>query len=756
MPAFEGPDVVLQLAKTAVDDLAMGHLRHLTTRIGRSSTATIDGAECRLRWTRPTLTFPPDAPEHVRMGIAIEGGVRLPSGRLLSLDAFVTSAMPPRLTQDDSGWFARFALETPDIGEIQLTYAGQPLPQDATGMALGLPTAAELDHLRAGLRDAIQRLCETIPDLPLTPSVRLGVPNPVIHAYIWPDSQGAALAFGVHPTTEGANGALPLRVTPRQTVALLLSVAPLQAALTEAAAAAMPTLPPPFALESLAVAYTDQEIRFTLTARAIGDLVGEPMTVEVVTHPTIDGGVLELDLIRVTPPAGATDGTEKIAVAVQSAAFTQALTAIVRSAIARTLGGVFATDQPVVSLDADAPTGLFTVADVHLGDGYLTLSGTLPGVDEATDPVVDGPTFDLRLTDLVKASASQRPLTLAISVVNQQQVEQPADYAWWTSLDAALRAEHGALLDVRVPEDDPGDTLPRKTRSVPQGVLEVQAALIDAWGRVARAVLEIDLRGDVNVKTLADSYATADLVQMPTDAEKALAADTLILDEAANVPGNSAPQVALSRMGTRLNATTFRPTMVLPLPQSPAHSSLLGMFAGALAMFAVFAALAAIILAHTLNPTTTPPAPTGTAVAQATYTPIVTPTVATTTTPGATLTPQPFGRFGVTPGGLQFACTTAQPPSASTPTPTPAPLAAQTLTLTNTGTAQVKWTVSQNAPAWGNFAPATGTLKPGANVTITVTPNSDLCSLPANSGLYLQFNAPNVLSLTVSVTVTHS
>ena len=742
MAAPNDPGVVLELAKSAVDALALARLREPAAYVTHTKAGTIGEATYQVQWSRPTLTFPSDVPDAVRLGLLVEGGVRLPNERILSLSTFMTTTVVPHLTQDETGQYARLALAESTLSEIRFTYAGVDLPPEPVRPALGLPDDATLATLRANLRGEIDQFLATLPDLPLTPRISS---TQTAQVHIVPETRGAALVLAMRSTADGF-ALPPLVVSERDNAAILVNSGIFAAAFDSVVAPHVATLlPDSMRLMVLRGTCAQDRLWFAAEVRVTVDDVAEALiTATIEAEPTLAAGRWHLNFDRVVAEGGVGDelAAQTLGEVLAAEGFRARLSELTQTAMQQVIVPIFGIATSDFAWQWAMPQTTspafitFAPTEVRITEGVVALIGALPP-PQFTGDFDDVPEFDLHIPNAPVVLDGGHTKQVTVSATKIQHMTPPYDYAWWQGTTNTLLLEHGPTLDViiRMAEDDPHDTLPRhlKTRELPVGVASVRAALIDSLGRVTNAALIIDL--EELSKVPADRYATIGGFALS---------------------GPRSPTVAtqqiLTGMQTRLG-TAYQPTGT----QVQARSSLLGMVAGALAVFAVVALIATFLLTHslaasgptaqaTLTPTTTTPPVTLTA-----HNPTPSPvqSVTGTISPGPSATPQPFGRFGVAPTSLQFICT------AGTTTP-------QTLTLSNTGTASVDWTTrffgmvgaSTTMQLWGSAVPASGTLLPGASIPVEIRPINSFCSTSTTGSFIVQFAAPSVVPLNISATHT--
>ena len=739
MAVPDNTGVIIEFAKSAVDALALARLRAPATYVAHTTAGTIGEATYQVQWSRPTLTFPAEIPDAVRLGVMVEGGVRLPNERIVSLSTFMTSTVVPRLTQDENGQYARMALAECTLSEIRFTYAGVALPPEPVRPALGLPDDATLATLREGLRAEFLQFLEKLPDLTLTPRLRSTLPAQV---HVISETQGAALILA----TTGAILTAPVVVSERDNAALLVDSNTFSAAFDAVVATQVVSLlPDSMRLIALRGTCAQDRLWFAAEVRVTVDDVAEARitaTIEAEPYLVADRWGLNFDRVVVEGGEGDELAAQTLGEVLATEGFRERLTDLAQTAMRQVIAPLFgaATLAPPWqwSIPQTTPAALITFAPMELRvvEGMVALIGALP-LPQFTDDFDDVPEFDLHIPSSPVALDEGHTQQVTVSATKILHMTPPYDYGWWQGTTSTMLLEHGPTLDVvlRVAEDDPHDTLPRhlKTRSLPVGVTQVRAALIDSLGHVTNAALIIDLQE--LAKAPADPYATIGGFALS---------------------GPRSPTVAtqhiLTGMQTRMG-TAYQPTVT----QVQARSSLLGMVAGALAVFAVVALIAALLLTHsfaasgpTAQATTSPTLTTPPATLLA-HNPTPTPakSVTITITPSPSATAIPFGRFGVSPTSLQFVCT------AGTTTP-------QTLTLSDTGSAPVDWTArffgmvgaSTTMQLWGSAVPASGTLLPGASISVDIRPTNNFCSTSASGSFIVQFAAPSVVPLNVDASHT--
>ncbi len=724
MPVREESACAVWLSQAAVAALVTERWRTPPPQLRQIIEGEVAGAHYKARWARPALSFPADAPGTVRFGLAAEGGVSLPSGRTLSLDAFVTATGMPQVTRDETGCFARLATSPADTGVVRLTYAGQPLPVDAPGMASGLPTPDEAQALMAALADELARAFEEQPDVPLSYTLAAPVHDSALASRVAP----AVLGMGIGDLP-------PVGLPPGADGAIVLAADDLSEAFEAVAEAngAQPIAEGAIAAQSLSCGQGALVMTLTFTAHG-----AEPENIELAATPLVTAGRLTL---ACAPVDGASARAAELAANADVAGW---LAGLAQSALLRALapllgeGAVTLDWAWLVARSGETLAVTFAPERVTCDPTALVLSGSLPIATSEAEELTDAASVELALIDGpddIEGDDARRVVT--VRAVNARDAAPPYDYAWWTTLAPAMRAEHTpglrALIPVARPiPADPEDTLPRRPHtSLPPGQAQITVALIDAFGRVARADLVIDAR-----EGAIDSHPT---IEATSTARRSGPID----DE--NLP---ASLYAPTGMGT-IYRTTVSPRVAY------ARSSIWGMLAGALATFALLATAVTIVLVQSLSPhppNTTNIQPSVTLSIAITLTPAATvatstPTPTATTKPTPTATSVPFGRFSLDVTTLQFVCAgdnTTQPLSVN---------------VTNSGTAPLTWTVQAiekiSGQPWATFSPASGKLAPKQQVVVTVTPlTPDFCVQPAASVYHLQFTAPGAVPFTV--TASHS
>jgi hypothetical protein len=735
-----GPMVMLELAQPVAAALALARVRRHLAQAARVPVA-IGAAQAQLRGVRPTLTFP--TADQVRLGVAVEGGVRLASGRILTVDSFITATAAPQVVADAAGWDVRVACNEAQIDEPRLSYAGRDLPPEADRTALGLPSDDELTTLRTALADALRELAATLPEMPLTPTFVGAGTNVMVQ--IAPEAQGAALAVGQF--ARGPRRPWPLVTRPPQTAAVLVDGAAFTAAFATVVAPQISTLiAPQMGLYALAGTCAQDRIWFAAQARVQLGAVMQSVTATIETLARLEEGRVRLDVERVaveSDPGGETHA-HALGMALTADIFCERLAGLAQAALQGAIAPLFGQGAADCSWqwapppETALPPLTYAAAQLRLTDGYCALIGAMH-VPALGAPLDDVPDLDLRVdgTPVVQEDGTE----IVATIVTVPPLPPAADCAWWTMPTGALLAEHGTTVAVtlRLGTDDPAATQPHEGAPAAPRQLTLHAAQIDAFGRVVAASIDLD----------------AQALLMPPTARAAAVF-------AASRPGN-ATQATETR--TRL-ATAYQPTV----RQAQARSSILGMLAGVLAATALLSLLAVMLLTRSTAASTTaqatPLPPTATlAVTQVPHHATPTPQIATST-PAPTATPEAYGRFRVTPSALVIACATATPaptaPATITPSPTPMPIVG-TLMLANTGNATVDWRVQTFADAgkgktvqsWAVVTPASGTLAPSASIAVSVTPDAEFCA-NTTTAYFIQFAAPpGEVAVPVNVSVSH-
>lgn len=741
MATPDEPVVAFELADTTVAALALAPLVATTGYLPHATAGVVAEVSYHLRWSRPALTFPTEAPGTVRLGLTIEGGARWANGRILSLASFVTFTVMPQPAQDEQGHYARLALATPHLGELRLTYAGVALPPEPVRPALGLPLEADLVPVREALRAEILRFIEVLPDLALSPHFASDWAGQVA---ISAAASTPALTLSLAPDAVFSNPP-PSVVTKRQPAAMLLNSAAFAAAFEVLAVPQLATLlPDSMRMLRLQGTCAQDRVWFAVQARlTVDDAAEAEVTATIEAEPRLSDGRWRLVFDRV-----AVASTPDNALAAQTLGELLAAEGFHERLMALTQGAILGAITPAMGVgSADlrwqwpfppstSAVGLTFAADhLRVVEGFFALEGTL-ALPTHAEELEDAPEGDLRIAGAPVALDGGLSQQVTVRAVAAHGLTPPLDYAWWQGNGNGLLLEHSPEIAVvlRVAEDDPTYTLPRhlKSRSGPIGRTTLRAAIIDCQGNVAEAITEIDL---------------AEL------AAGAAEPGTPLVGTAAGpgVSRNLATQHATA-MTTRVG-TAYQPTVT----QVQARSSVLGMVAGGLAVFAILAVVATFFLTHSLAApgltaqATHTPAPTQPVATHTAHSPTPTPRPGATSTPGPTATPQPFGRFSVTPDSLQFICTGG----------TTAPM---TLNLANIGQASINWTAKvfgavsagTTVQPWAAVAPTAGTLAPGASVTITVTPAASFCQAPSAQSYTLQFAAPNQAVVPSNVMATHN
>jgi hypothetical protein len=731
---------VCELTKTAVERLALAHLLHAIPQLPQRTTGTVGEATYEVQWSRPALTFPAEAPDAVRLGLVMTGGVRWPTGRILSIETFATLTVIPQLAPGTTGWFVRLQPATPELTPLRLTYAGEPLPPEPVRPALGLPNDAALGALREGLEQELHRFLDLLPDLPLSPGI---VTQHVGQIHIAPEGGGAALALCLtpEPTTIAA---LPVVVTERHPTALLVNGAAFAAQFDALVAPALDALLPT-TMRLVALHGTCAQDRLWFAVQASVEVAGET---EAVVNATIEAEplmeaqrlLLRIERVAAESAPGNELAAQTLGEVLTTEGFRERLMELTQTALQHALAEAIetpATDfrwQWALPLALPPETRPFAISATRVAEGYFALLGNwpLPTLPETEE---DAPDCDL-LVEGMPQPVDDGPMRLVtVGVTHIKGLTPPYDYAWWNGTSQTMLLEHEATLAValRVAEDDPEDTMPRHLRlhSLPLGITQVRVALMDRMGRVVSTALEVDLHHLSMVN--GDPAATVGVF-------------------AQSSPAGVTAATRMMTKGMQTQATALAPTVA----QVQARSSFLGMVAGALGVFALGAALAALVLtrslpgfaAQTSTTTNTPVLPTVTAT-QLAHIPTATahPKPTATRTPAPTATPERYGRFAATPTTLLFICTAGD-------------TAPQTVTLTNTGTATLTWVVgffsAPQMPPWGSAAPNTGSLAPNATGQVTITPDSTWCATPTTTTFTLQFSAPNQTVVPYNISVSHT
>jgi hypothetical protein len=728
--------VAIHVAKSAIDALVMDRLHHPPPQVQREFLGEHEGSRFRLRWTRPALTFPDDVPDTVRIGLAFEGGVQLASGRILSCDMFVTATAAPRITNDENGWFIRLTPDHIEPGEIHLTYAGAPLGTMRARLGSDLPDEAALAGLREALATAIIHFYEEFPDIPLTygfPTHSIAPEAAAIHVYSETHGRALIIALTLPDDVIESGGedmaSMPPQffVTPLENIALTISADAFSAAFARGWAARS-TLHEDIA--ELAATLDGEIILFTGEAATE---TGQHESFTLQAHPEItEDGALILTYIE----SEVVTKDDTIAALHPSLAklTEQALQDILTPALGKP-GGALTWFWHVVR---GATPGMLRFAPqrVQIAAGMLSLVGELPVEPATSDLPDDGPNCDLRVVRGSDDPLDDDTPAFSVRVTHQQGVVAPCDYAWQWSLSPAP-AEHGPLLKVpaAMVESEPDSTLTPHTRLLPRGVVAITATLIDAFGRVAQAAVEIDMSAGDDAPVPAGIVAIS---ETPTIAPRALTH--------AGVAVPARPVVPATNYATAYRATAQRMTVSQPVAKHPRRAW--NVIATVLAIFALIFTAGAFLLAHaatsgTENVVIPPPVTPTTTTASST----VLPQVTAGATPSPTATPELFGRFDTTTTAMQFTCSGGS-------------AGAETLALSNNGTGPLDWTahvigtLQDGTTPWAVVSPASGTLAPGAvnAATVTVTPNSGFCSMPAGTTFQIQFTAPAAVPLTIAAT----
>ena len=92
---------------------------------------------------------------------------RLPSGRIISVDTFVTITASPQLEYRDDAWIALLPLGERDIDRVRLTYAGERINAGKI-LATDLPDAAGCEEIANLLTERIGDWLDQLPSFVLT------------------------------------------------------------------------------------------------------------------------------------------------------------------------------------------------------------------------------------------------------------------------------------------------------------------------------------------------------------------------------------------------------------------------------------------------------------------------------------------------------------------------------------------------------------------------------------------------------------
>lgn len=724
-----GHVIAVVLAKSVVDALVLDGLLAPSPTAPREMAGAVEGATFRLRWARPSLTFPPDAPEQVRLGLAIEGGVALPSGHILSADAFVTVTASPEPQRDAAGWRAVLPLRAPDAGDVRLTYLGERL-HDGPGLADGLPTTAQQAIIKHHLREQIVAFVTAMPPLPLSFSLPVPPTTPAFLHVIAEGQDAAALALCL-----GEDRAALPTVTPMLNVALTLGAERFATAFDAHAA----SLPPAIAAAGIV------GLRATLAPRSgvvfaaqvvVGDAA--PVAYTIRARPLLLGGPWDILIDAVQPPAdlAADDPARAFAERpLSDEPLRLALAAMIQRAAGAALAEVLGGDGDAAEWSWKLPDAgdtqeqaRFVPTMAHMSRGMLVLAGRVPTEPRHAEPPVDVASFDLRLAG--EPTTTDDGLRATIEAFGLRGAEVPVEYAWTTSLSPEASLAHGTSLTLTLPRHPPHPPdPPRRTRSRPllPGVVLVSAAVVDQFGRMSRAEMELEQTPQALLKSISTAAHP-----VPTGALSS--------------PAEYLPAAARSGFYT-VTHTLEEVTRALPT-RSPTWRYLAATLS-VLALIITFATVLALRGEREELPTTTPlgkSSPTATIAATATPALQQTPIVATPPiVPSATPTAVIYGRFDIAPTTMLFACGGT----------TRAPLV---MTVTNTGTASMSWSAHAveaiGGVAWTALAPSHGTLAPRATTTVTATPVAAFCATPLSAHYRIQFTAPNVVPVTVTATHT--
>ncbi|HKD75397.1 MAG TPA: hypothetical protein VKB76_07880, partial [Ktedonobacterales bacterium] len=445
--------VTIHVAKSAIDALVMDRLHHPPPQVQREFQGEHEGCRFRLRWTRPALTFPDDAPDMVRIGLAFEGGVQLASGRVLSCDTFITATAAPRLTNDENGWFVRLTPEHIEPGEIHLTYAGAALGTMRGQLGSDLPDDATLAGLREVLATAIVRFYEEFPDIPLTYGFPTHAIAPeAVAVQVYSETHGRALiitltvsADAAEIAPEDATNALPqFFATTLQNLAITVSADAFSAAFARGWAVQSS---PREDVIALTATFDGEIILFTGEA-ATGPEQHEAFSLWAYPEITEDGALIFARVGSETDPADAA-----IVALIDDVTLHESLARLTERALQDIL-------TPVLGKPGDALTWFwhvvrgaapgmlrFTPQGVQVAADTLVLVGDLPVEPATQDLPDDGPNCDLRVVRGSDDPLDDDTPAFTVRVTQQQGVVAPCDYVWQWSLSPVL-AEHGPLLKV--------------------------------------------------------------------------------------------------------------------------------------------------------------------------------------------------------------------------------------------------------------------------------------------------------------------
>lgn len=828
MSILGGYRVVLQFAKSAVDALALERLSQIIlAQADALSGPLVEGGELRLRFTRPALTFPEDAPDMVRLGWAIEGGAQLPAGHILSIDAFITATAAPYMARNEAGWFAAVGFTGLDLGEIEITYAGEPIV-DAVDNAMTVLSPEAINALRATVRERVMAAMRAAPPLSLTYTLRaLGLDNADLH--IQPETKhGGALTLGLRRGEDliAEQAKIAIGVTMLQNIAVMLGSTGFAEAL-QAQTDPFPLLPLPgwrvtnlagrlsarhccleltvapeelasvFSSEPSAKATVDEEAihatdvatddtavdilpesvsdtapRLTrvglvpvgalmATADALAPLpIWESVTIQIEGRPLISDGSWDLLVDSVVLPDDLAEEHPVRGLVEAPRADTElrlALAARVRRAVMAALAQALGEDSPdgigwhlPRPYAPDQDPWVFVPTLVYVARGTLVASSALPIETSVAEPE-DAPAFLLRLLrDPLPGEAEE--LLATITADHFQRMPEPHDIRWGISLagvEAPASHEPTVRFSLRPPppdrESDDAMQAHTRARALPPGFVLISATGIDAYGRVARADLELDL-APFHGWVEAAPGAPAGGVGRAESTTAFIAQMRLTVGAVAR---------RLSPRGVRYGMTSAIQGLGHLTRRLPIRSHAWTLLAGTLSLVAILISIITVVLtrpnvglggAKTPTPTITLPTVTPTMAGGignvVTATPSLAPARTFTPTGPATATPILFGRFAITPLSPSFSCHTT----------TVLPIS---LTLTDSGTASLNWDATAveqiSGELWATIVPQVGTLAPGKTANIQIFPVAGFCSATGKT-FQIQFTAPNAVPVIISVT----
>ncbi len=772
MAVLGGYRAVLQLAKNAVDALALGQLYQFL-QSADASLATIDdaGRQIRLRFARPALTFPEDVPEMVRLGLAIEGGVELPDHRILSVDAFVTATATPYISKelrvdgnsppseatasllpnDPESYCAVVDFANLDFGDILIHYAGHPVV-DGVIDHVG---ETDLAEIRVKIQQMTAEAIDHLPRLPLT--YRWGSPSlRHVDLHVRPEAKrGGALMLGLERQFQSDEAStIPVSVSSSQNAAILLHGDVFRAMRSSLPLPTLSPLTPDWHITRGEIHLDTRSLRFDLTvtstqADSPEDTPLPEYTLRVNARPLILSEIWDLLVDEVAFVEELSDDhplrlvldlpRQDETLRLELAAWAQAITMRV---VTTELGaepdhGVWFWQHP---LPEQRPTP-FMPSLVYVARGALVVAGTLPVDLIVTHTPDDAPTFQVQLSEPLREEENK--IIAQVTAGEFQRMTAPYDVHWSSSLhdveppsgrdvSATFYLTQPPLVEEIAEEDDERpdeDQTPKRTKSrpLPAGYVMVIAHVIDGYGRSTRADLEIDLTTFRNISTLAADMGS----DRPT---RGIAQRTTRI---------------LSRRGLRFLWGETRHRLDVAQRELREQPPIWTMLTYVFILVALIATLATVLLdasPKSIARGMTTPLPAtqipGNVIIVATDTPLPTPipTLAPTSTP---LPPTPYGRFAITPTVLLIGCgdTTAQP---------------LILKVTNSGSAMLNWHTQAievvNGAPWASIFPNAGQVAPGKTVAVQVVPQNGFCLGHLARYYHIQFIAPNAIPITVAFT----